>query len=163
MSHEVLPLRITRILFSQDGLLSCCTTSYQVYVKRVTLNSTAVLCLDVYDFPLFLWEKKRQVRPETPQRCGRLISWLNITRGKKVFVFFSHSDWSTRSTLRSTAAGHSSFFSSSLVSRERSKSHFPLSQTVHFFLKRDFWACESLPAFSFLKSNFVTGYYATPH
>lgn len=88
-------------------------------------------------------KKGRQVRPETPQRRGRLISWLNITGGKKVFVFFSHSDWSTRSTLRSTTAGHSSFFSGSLVSRERSKSHFPLSQTVHFFLKRDFWACKS--------------------
>lgn len=94
-------------------------------------------------FLYFFGGKKGQIRPETPQRRRRLISWLNITGGKKVFVFFSHSDWSTRSTLRSTTAGHSSFFSGSLVSRERSKSHFPLSQTVHFFLKRDFWACKS--------------------
>lgn len=130
-----------RVSFTKGGR----SASYRVYVmKRVILVSMAASCLAAalflfFSFYLFFEEKKRRrrVRPETLQRCGRLISWLNIM-GRSLSLF--HSDWSTRSTLRSTAAGHCSFFSGSLVSRERSKSHFPLSQTVHFFLGRAFWA-----------------------
>lgn len=100
---------------------------------------------------LYFFEEKKKGDSELPGNastfCRRLISWLNIIGvkggGGSLSLLLSHSDWSIRSTLRSTAAGHSSFFSGSLVSRERSKSHFPLSQTVHFFSERDFWACES--------------------
>lgn len=42
-------------------------------------------------FPYFL--ERRQVRSETLQHCGRLISWLNIIAKS---LFFYHSDWSTR-------------------------------------------------------------------
>jgi len=128
--------------------------SYPVYVMRcVILNSTAASCLwcSFLLFFFFFWREKEKVTANplgnASTFCRRLISWLNIIgvkgTGGSLSLLLSHSDWSIRSTLRSTAAGHSSFFSGSLVSRERSKSHFPLSQTVHFFSKRDFWASEN--------------------
>jgi len=88
--------------------------------------------------PLFLCGRKASSRPETLQRCGRLISWLNIMAeraGERQSLCLLLSFRLVQLLLYDPPqlASASSFFSASPVSRERSKSHFPLSQTVRFF------------------------------
>lgn len=102
----------------------------------------AIFCHDRIVFLLLSLKKKRK---KTKQWCrtslsgnarGRLISWLNIIGSIFVLLTF----WLVHSFYFTTYRSWSLLVlqHGSLVSRERSKSHFLLSQTAHVFLKRRF-------------------------
>lgn len=80
---KVLFLRITHTVRARRPLaiLSYCKLPSLRHETRHSKFYGGVVSCSVYLPFISLGKKERQVRPETPQRCGRLISWLNITGG----------------------------------------------------------------------------------
>jgi len=147
------------MLFEQDDLSPYCSTaSYRIYVtKRVTKVYGGVL---MWTFPFF--GKKKTASPSgNASRCGRLISWLNITRGREKglclplsfwlvypFYFTIHRSWPQLVLQRQLGVPRTIEIPFSTVTDR------PL------FLETRFLGLQERRS---LKSNFATGYYATSH